>query len=91
VQPATGSARRVSVLIAHVSQIHLVGHGLTWCEGSWQCIWRVARREYLLGTLLRVATLACGIPALVMNAKGSVVGIIDIVIGVALIASFAGL
>jgi hypothetical protein len=42
-----------------------------------------------------LAALACGIPALAMNAKGGVLGIIvglvDIVIGIALIASFAGL
>jgi hypothetical protein len=44
---------------------------------------------------LGLVAVACGIPALAMNAKGGgprvVVGIIDIVIGGARIASFAGL
>jgi hypothetical protein len=44
---------------------------------------------------LGLVAVACGIPALAMNAKGGglgiVVGIIDIVIGIVMLAAFAGL
>jgi hypothetical protein len=49
------------------------------------------RMLIVLPISLGLVAVACGIPTLVMNAKGGGLGIIDIVLGIVMLTVFAGM